>query len=97
MTTRYEFGYGYGDIYRRRMRAQDDMHERFERERRRFPDEDRARLRYESEYYGFRGAGRRGSYETEFRVQPRRRAMPPTGGGRRYYGRGLEPRRWGSR
>lgn len=72
MTTRYEFGYGYGQIYRRRMHEQGRMYRRLEDARGRLPAEDRARLRYESDYYGFRGAGRRGSYATEYQVQPRR-------------------------
>ncbi len=53
------------------MRAQEEMHRESERGLSRLPEEDRERLRYESDYYGFRGAGRRGSYETEYRVQPR--------------------------
>ncbi|HEX7049758.1 MAG TPA: hypothetical protein VF188_06050 [Longimicrobiales bacterium] len=94
MTTRYEFGYGYGEIYRRRMRGQRRMHERIERERRSLPAEARERLRYESDYYGFRGAGRRGSYATEYQVQSRRpwRSVP-----RRAYRRGAPPGRRGRR
>jgi hypothetical protein len=71
MTTRYEFGYGYGEIYRRRMQAQDEMHRQAEKRRGRLPEEDRERMRYESDYYGFRGAGSRGSYATEYPVQSR--------------------------
>ncbi|HEX6940981.1 MAG TPA: hypothetical protein VF158_16300 [Longimicrobiales bacterium] len=84
MTTRYEFGYGYGEIYRRRMHGQDRRYRERMREMAEFSDEDRERVRYESDYYGFRGAGRRGSYASEFRVQPRApRRMGDGGTGRR--------------
>lgn len=95
MPTRYEFGFGYGEIYRKRMRGQEAMRRQAERSVRNMSEEDRERLRYESDYYGFRGAGRRGSLESEFRVQSRsRRSLGPR---RDYYGRGTEPRRWGGR
>ncbi|HEX7119871.1 MAG TPA: hypothetical protein VF212_13855 [Longimicrobiales bacterium] len=85
MTTRYEFGYGYGEIYRRRMRGQDRRHREMRRDMGEFPAEDRERVRYESDYYGFRGAGRRGSYASEYRVQPRmQRRMGDGGFGRRH-------------
>lgn len=95
MTTRYEFGFGYGDIYRRRMHGQGQMYRRMERDRRRLPEEDRERLRYESDYYGFRGAGRRSSYAEEYRVQPRGRRSP--GMPRGFYGRGMGPGSWAGR
>jgi len=72
MTTRYEFGYGEGEIYRRRERGRKEMRRRMEESWREFPEEDRKRLQYESDYYGFRGAGRRSSYAAEYQVQPRR-------------------------
>lgn len=84
MTTRYEFGYGYGEIYRRRQRGRAAMRRQRDEGRRAMPEEARARLRYESDYYGFRGAGRRSSYGEEYRVQPR--AEPRSG-------RRPEPRR----
>jgi hypothetical protein len=59
MTTRFEFGYGDGDIYRRRMEAQNEMHRQVTEEQEELPQEDRERLNYASDYYGFRGAGRR--------------------------------------
>lgn len=59
MTTRFEFGYGDGDIFRRRMEAQDEMFRQVSREQEELPEEDRERLTYASDYYGFRGAGRR--------------------------------------
>jgi hypothetical protein len=78
MTTRFEFGYGDGDIYRRRMEAQDDMFRQVAREQEELPEEDQQRLSYESDYYGFRGAGRRAGAAEPTR-QPerlRRTAMP---------------------
>ncbi len=83
MPTRYELGYGYGEIYRRRMSAQERMHREAQREMDEFPAESRERSRYESDYYGFRGAGRRGSYASEFRVQPREPWRLRDGGRRR--------------
>jgi hypothetical protein len=59
MTTRFEFGYGDGDIYRRRMEAQEEMFRQVAREQDELPEEDQERLNYASDYYGFRGAGRR--------------------------------------
>jgi hypothetical protein len=59
MTTRFEFGYGDGDIFRRRMEAQDEMFRQVAREQEDLPEEDQERLGYASDYYGFRGAGRR--------------------------------------
>jgi hypothetical protein len=61
MTTKFEFGYGDGAIFRRRMQAQDEMFQQAARERQQLPDEDQQRLNYGSDYYGFRGAGRRAS------------------------------------
>ena len=94
MPTRYEFGFGYGEIYRRRMRGADEMWRQRERWERELPPEERRH--YESDYYGLRGSGRRGSYETEFRVRPRpgsrRRGLQ-----RRYYRRRPGPRRGGRR
>lgn len=60
MTTRFQFGFGEGDIYRRRMEAQDEMFQQVSEERQELPEEDRKRLDYGSDYYGFRGAGQRG-------------------------------------
>jgi len=59
MPTRYEFGFGEGEIHRKRLRGQEAMRRRAERGMRDMSEEDRQRLRYESDYYGFRGAGRR--------------------------------------
>lgn len=59
MTTKFEFGYGDGDIYRRRMRAQDEMFRQATKQQKELPEEDQQKLRYDSDYYGFRGAGRR--------------------------------------
>lgn len=59
MTTRFAFGFGEGDIYRRRMEGQKEMFRQVAREREELPEEDRQRLDYASDYYGFRGAGRR--------------------------------------
>lgn len=61
MTTRFEFGFGDGDIFRRRMEAQDEMFRQVAREQEELPEEDRQKLSYGSDYYGFRGAGRRAS------------------------------------
>lgn len=77
MTTRYEFGIGYGEDYRRRMRGREQMRRQAEQDLRKLPEEDQARLRYESDYYGFRGAGTRGGsrggYAAEYRSRPRTR------------------------
>jgi hypothetical protein len=59
MTTKFAFGYGDGDIYRRRMQAQDEMFRKATKEQEQLPEEDRQKLNYGSDYYGFRGAGRR--------------------------------------
>lgn len=59
MTTKFEFGFGEGDIFRRRMEAQDEMFRQVSEEQQDLPEEDRQRLDYGSDYYGFRGAGRR--------------------------------------
>ena len=75
MPTRYEFGFGYGEIYRRRMRGADEMWRRRERWERELPREERRH--YESDYFGLRGAGRRGTYESEHRVQRRARSRSP--------------------
>ncbi len=78
MTTRFEFGYGDGDIFRRRMKAQDDMFHQVAREQQELPEEDRQRLSYESDYYGFRGAGRRaGAAEATRRSNPLRQTTAP--------------------
>lgn len=72
MTTRFEFGYGDGDIYRRRMDAQDEMYRQVAREQEELPQEDQERLSYSSDYYGFRGAGRRaGSAPSNRQAQSR--------------------------
>ena len=73
MTTRYEFGIGYGEDYRRRMRGREQMRRQAEQDLRKLPEEDQARLRYESDYYGFRGAGTRSGYAGEYRSRPRTR------------------------
>ena len=65
MTTRYEFGYGDGEIYRRRMQGQEEMHRRMTERAGRLSEEDQQRSRYESDYYGFRGAGSRGGQAAE--------------------------------
>lgn len=59
MTTKFEFGFGEGDIFRRRMEAQDEMFRQVSEEQQDLPEEDQQRLDYGSDYYGFRGAGRR--------------------------------------
>jgi len=77
MTTRFAFGFGEGDIYRRRMEGQGEMFRQVAKEREELPEEDRQRLDYASDYYGFRGAGRRaGNTEAEGGARGRR------GGGR---------------
>ena len=83
MTTRYEFGYGDGDVFRRRMRGVEEMHRQVAQEQQRLPDEDQQRMRYESDYYGFRGAGRRGGGGEEGRSprgRPRRGGAAPRHG-----------------
>jgi len=94
MPTRYEFGFGYGEIYRRRMRGADEMWRRRERWERELPREERRH--YESDYFGLRGSGRPGSYDTEYRVQERVGPRRPESR-RRYYRPGMEPRRGGWR
>lgn len=86
MTTRYEFGFGYGEMYRRRRQGREQMRQETQDLRRRLPEEERWADRYGSDYYGFRGAGRRGSYATEYRVQWR-----PAERVRRYFGPGPRP------
>jgi len=83
MPTRYEFGFGYGEIYRRRMRGQERMYRQAQRELEQLSPESRARLRYESDYYGFRGAGSRGGYAAEYRSQSRATERIRDGGRRR--------------
>ncbi|HEX7089348.1 MAG TPA: hypothetical protein VF192_04390 [Longimicrobiales bacterium] len=90
MPTRYEFGFGYGEIYRRRQRGGEAMWRRRERWERELPPEERRH--YESDYYGLRGSGQPGSYETEFRVRPRSESRSG-GPRRRYYRRRPGPRR----
>jgi len=65
MTTRFAFGFGDGEIFRRRMEAQDEMFRQVAREQEELPEEDQRRLRYDSDYYGFRGAGSRSRLEEE--------------------------------
>ena len=75
MTTRYEFGYGYREIYRRRMQAQDEMHRQAEKRRGRLPEEDRERrCATNRDYYGFAGAGSRGATPPSTRSSPGRAA-----------------------
>lgn len=59
MPGRYEFGFGYGEIYRRRMRGQEEMRRRSRAWLEGAPREDLVRLGYESDYYGFYGSGSR--------------------------------------
>lgn len=81
MTTRFAFGFGEGDIYRRRMEGQDEMFRQVAKEQQDLPEEDRQRLDYDSDYYGFRGAGRR-TGSTESAGGAPRRAAGHRGGGR---------------
>lgn len=81
MPTRYEFGFGYGEIYRRRMRGADEMWRRRERWERGLPPEERRP--YASDYFGLRGSGRRGGGETTSRARARSRSSPSRGRSRR--------------
>jgi hypothetical protein len=89
MVTRYAFGYGEGEIRRRRRQGQEAMRRQVESERAQLPEQER--LDYDSDYYGFRGAGRRSGRRTEGQAsteeRPRRSAQPDF--------RRTEPRRWG--
>lgn len=102
MPTRYEFGFGYGEIFRRRMRAEERMHRQWERELQRLPPQERLRQLYEGDYYGFRGAGVRaprpgiGGPRVGAGYRPRGRPRPEDEA-RGFYRRGMEPRRWGGR
>lgn len=59
MTTRFEFGFGEGEIFRQRMERQNEMFKQVMKENEDLPEEERRLLDYGSDYYGFRGAGRR--------------------------------------
>ena len=86
MPTRYEFGFGYGEIYRRRMQRGAEMWRQRQRWERELPPEERRP--YESDYFGLRGSGSRGGREVESRARSRSgsRSRPSRGSARRSSG-----------